>query len=208
MIRALVLYLGTLVMSIAIDICSDVEDCLGRAHLQLSATSSDERNLALQLYAAAIGFDHHCKDAWLGLGGCQKDLGQHSAALLSFASAFSLDPLCWRVGLNIASILGIQSDFNTSMRMYRHVIRAHPYHPQAYYSIGFIHLNQVSMLARPDFSITMWCVTRLSRMQGLLGAACRYFTDAWSLKGDLHEMDGYLCPISERRGLGFCSGLH
>jgi tetratricopeptide (TPR) repeat protein len=140
--RAVILHLCAVALSVA-NICTDLEDCLGRANLHLSATTLEERSLALPLYQAAIEFDPSCKDAWLGLGGCQKELGQLPDALHSFSIAFSLDPLCWRVGLNIASILAIQTDFNASVRTYKHVIRTHPYHPQAYYSIGFIRLHQV-----------------------------------------------------------------
>jgi hypothetical protein len=35
------------------------------------------------------------------------------------------------------------SRFDLAERMYRSVIRAHPYHPQAFYSLGFIYLHQV-----------------------------------------------------------------
>jgi tetratricopeptide (TPR) repeat protein len=123
--------------------CFDVDDCLGQASLQLASNNAVERQVAFQLYDEATQLDPASKDAWLGLGGCEKDSGHLSQALFSFSIALGLDPLCWRVGLNVASVLAMQSNFEFAERAYKHVIRTHPYHPQAFYSIGFIYLQQV-----------------------------------------------------------------
>ena len=142
--RSFVLQLSTVALSVAnYKYCSDVEDCLGKASIKLSSSDAVEKSLAIQLYEAAIQYDFECKDAWLGLGGCQKELGLLQSSIISFSVAFSLDPLCWRVSLNIASVLAMQSEFETAKRMYKHIIRTHPYHPQAFYSMGYIHLYQV-----------------------------------------------------------------
>ena len=124
--------------------CVDVEDCLGKASLKLASTNALDQQDAFHLYDEATQLDPTSKDAWLGLGGCQKESGRLRHALHSFSIALALDPLCWRVGLNIASVLAMQSKFALAERAYMHVIRTHPYHPQAYYSIGFIYLYQVS----------------------------------------------------------------
>jgi tetratricopeptide (TPR) repeat protein len=140
---SVIIYLSTAFFAEA-QLCVDVDDCLGKASLKLASNNAEERHDAFQLYKEATQLDPDSKDAWLGLGGCQKDTGRLGHALYSFSIALALDPLCWRVGLNIASVLAMKSNFTFAERAYKHVIRTHPYHPQAYYSIGFIYLHQVS----------------------------------------------------------------
>jgi hypothetical protein len=118
------------------------------------------------------------KEAWLGRGAIAQDAGELETAAGHLSRALALDPLCWRVGINVGNLAARQGDLKTAMRAFRHVIRTNPFVPQAFYSRGFLQL-----------------------LQGQLTLSCASFQQAWALKSDLHTIPEFLVALDGLQSL-------
>jgi tetratricopeptide (TPR) repeat protein len=90
------------------------------------------------LYDRATQLRLNSKEAWLGRGALAQDAGELEVAASHLSRALGLDPLCWRVGINIGNLAARQGNLTTALRAFSHVIRTNPFIPQAFYSRGFV----------------------------------------------------------------------
>jgi len=144
--------------------CESFRECLSLAGLHSALSPS----YAARLYAQATQMRPESKEAWLGRGALAQDTGELDVAASHLAHAFALDPLCWRVGMNIGNLAARQGNMAMALRAFRHVIRTNPFVPQAFYSRGFVQL-----------------------LQGYLPLSCISFQRAWALKPDLHTIPNF-----------------
>lgn len=82
-------------------LCSSFTECLGLANLRARGRSDADRRLASALFMRAAAMRPGSKQAWLGLGASRQDLQDLHGAEAALTEAMAIDPLCWRVGINI-----------------------------------------------------------------------------------------------------------
>jgi hypothetical protein len=129
-------------------------------------------------YLQATELRPDSKEAWLGRGAIAQDAGELETAAGHLSRALALDPLCWRVSINVGNLAARQGDLTTAMRAFRHVIRTNPFVPQAFYSLGFLQL-----------------------LQGQLTLSCASFQQAWALKSDFHTIPEFLVALDGLQSL-------
>lgn len=154
--------------------CGSFRECISLATLHSASSAA----YAARLYARATQLRPESKEAWLGRGALAQDAGDLDVAAAHLSRAFALDPLCWRVGINIGNLAARQGDMATALRAFKHVIRTNPFVPQAFYSRGFVQL-----------------------LQGQLSLSCISFQRAWTLKPDLHTIPEFVFALDGLQSL-------
>jgi Flp pilus assembly protein TadD len=81
--------------------CSSFTECLSLANLRVRTKTKHDKRAAATLFERAARMRPGSKQAWLGLGACLQELEDLDGAQEALTNAMAIDPMCWRVGVNI-----------------------------------------------------------------------------------------------------------
>jgi tetratricopeptide (TPR) repeat protein len=98
--------------------------------------SEDRFQQANNIYEQVVAVDPKNKEALLGLGICQRAMGENEAALRTFLQAAIVDPSDAESFFHAGQTLAEMSRFQQAIENYKKALRVNPNYPRLYLSIG------------------------------------------------------------------------